>query len=331
MEDVERVQCLDLPRYRCPVESKRPELSDIALFVEVAKRRSFSRAAEALGIPNSSLSRRISRLERAVGATLLHRSSRRVELTELGRRYFERCEKIVEEAEAAHDQLVRDSSSPKGKIRMSVPVDFGLIFIAPALVEFARLYTDLTFDVDMSPRRVDLLAEHYDLAIRVGDLDDSSLVTRRLATVEVSLYASPAYLNVTGVPQTPADLSVHSCLRMLLPEPEAPWVLRREGAQVSAIGESRFSINNLGMLRELTVSGFGIGAFDAVVADADIRGGRLQRVLPGWSMPPLPISLLTPGSRLPRRVRLWVDFLAERLRSFDGGSALRVGKTAGPS
>ena len=308
------------------MDNKRPELSDIALFVEVARRRSFSRAGEALGIPNSSLSRRISRLERAVGVTLLHRNSRRVELTEVGRKYFERCEKIVEEAEAAHDQLVQDSSSPKGKIRMSVPVDFGLIFIAPALAEFARLYAELTFEVDMSPRRVDLVAEHYDLAIRVGDLENSSsLITRRLATVEVSLYASPTYLKAAGVPQTPADLSGHSCLRMLLPEPGQQWVLRRDGAQVIAIGESRFSINNLGMLRELTVSGFGVGAFDAVVADADIRAGHLQRVLPGWSMPPLPINLLTPGSRLPKRVRLWVEFLNERLRCFDCGSALRAG------
>ena len=175
----------------------------------------------------------------------------------------------------------------------------------------------------MSPRRVDLLAEHYDLAIRVGDLEDSSsLVTRRLAMVEVSLYASAAYLKAAGVPQTPADLSGHCCLRMWLPEPALPWVLRHEEDQVAAIGHSRFSINNLSMLRELTVSGVGIGALDAVVADADIRGGRLQRVLPGWSMPPLPISLLTPGSRLPRRLRLWVDFLAERLRCFDCGTLL---------
>jgi DNA-binding transcriptional LysR family regulator len=304
------------------VETQRPELSDIALFVEVARRRSFSRAAEALGLPNSSLSRRISRLEQAVGVTLLHRSSRRVELTDLGQRYFERCEKIVEEAAAAHDQLVRDSASPKGKIRMSVPVDFGLIFIAPALAAFARLYPDLNFDVDMSPRRVDLLAEHFDLAIRVGDLDDSAtLVTRRLATVEVSLYAAPSYLKSAGIPQTPADLARHSCLHMLLPESGLPWVLHNEQTQFSAIGQRRFSINNLSMLRELTVAGVGIGAFDAVVADADIRGGRIERVLSKWTMRPLPISLLTPGARLPRRVRLLVDFLAERLRCFDCGTA----------
>ena len=298
--------------------SHRPELSDIALFVEVARRLSFTRAAEALDIPQSSLSRRVSRLERALGVTLLHRSSRRVELTESGQKYFERCRKIVEEAEAAHDQLLRDSSSPKGKIRMSVPVDFGLLFVAPVLAEFARQYCELSFEVDMSPRRVDLVAERYDLAIRVGELENSTtLVTRRLITVEVALYAAPSYLSSAGIPQTPSDLASHSCLRMLLPSPNLPWVLRSEGTQVEAIGQSRFAINNLGMLRELTVSGAGIGAFDAVVADAEIRGARLQRVLPDWTLVPLPISLLTPGGRLPRRVRLWVDFLVERLRCFD--------------
>ena len=215
-----QVQCIAITHEPAIVPNPRPELSDIALFVEVAKRRSFSRAGEALGIPNSSLSRRISRLEQAVGVTLLHRSSRRVELTELGRKYFDRCEKLVEDAEAAHEQLLRDSASPKGRIRMSVPVDFGLVFIAPALAEFARLYPELAFDVDMSPRRVDLVAERYDLVIRVGELDDSSLlVTRRLATVGVSLYASPAYLQTAGVPQAPADLAGHCCLRMLLPDP----------------------------------------------------------------------------------------------------------------
>ena len=304
------------------MEHQRPELSDIALFVEVAQRRSFSRAAEALGMANSSLSRRISRLERAVGVTLLHRSSRRVELTELGQKYFERCQKIVEDAAAAHDQLARDSSAPKGRIRMSVPVDFGLIFIAPALAEFARLYPELNFEVDMSPGRVDLLAEQYDLAIRVGDLEDSAtLVTRRLVTVEVGLYASPAYLKSAGDPQTPADLAHHSLLRVLLPGPGVPWVLRNGATQLSVLGKGRFAINNLSMLREMTASMGGIGAFDAVVAHADIRGGRLQRVLPDWRMSPLPISLLTPGSRLPRRVRLWVDFLAARLRRFDCGTS----------
>lgn len=273
-------------------------------------------------MPNSSLSRRVSRLEKAVGVTLLLRNSRRVELTELGQEYFSRCLKIVEAAAAAHDQLTRDSTSPKGRLRMSVPVDFGLIFIAPALEEFARQYPGLVFEIDMSPRRVDLLAEHFDLAIRVGDLVDSAtLVTRRLATVEVSLYAAPTYLRSAGALETPTDLMHHSCLRMLLPDTTVPWILHSDKEEVSVLPPGRFSINNLSMLRQLTVSGVGIGAFDAVVADSDIREGRLIRVLPHWAMRPLPIHLLTPGSRLPRRVRLWVDFLADRLRCFDCGEA----------
>lgn len=273
-------------------------------------------------MPNSSLSRRVSRLEKAVGVTLLLRNSRRVELTELGQEYFSRCLKIVEAAAAAHDQLTRDSTSPKGRIRMSVPVDFGLIFIAPTLEEFACQYPRLSFEIDMSPRRVDLLAEDFDLAIRVGDLADSAtLVTRRLVTAEVSLYAAPPYLRSAGAPKTPTDLLHHSCLRMLLPDSSVPWVLHSDEGRVSVLPPGRFSINNLSMLRQLTVSGAGIGAFDAVVADSDIREGRLVRVLPDWTMRPLPIHSLTPGSRLPRRVRLWVDFLAERLRCFDCGRA----------
>ena len=204
---------------------------------------------------------------------------------------------------------------------MSVPVDFGLIFIAPALEEFARLYPGLNFEIDMSPRRVDLLAEHFDLAIRVGELADSAtLVTRRLVTVEVSLYA-PSYLRSAGAIETPTDLIHHSCLRTLLPDANVPWVLNSGKEEVSVLPQGRFSINNLSMLRQLTVSGAGIGAFDAVVADSDIREGRLVRVLPDWTMNPLPIHFLTPGSRFPRRVRLWVDFLAERLRCFDCGRA----------
>lgn len=303
------------------MDSHRPELSDIALFVEVAKRLSFTRAAEALGVANSSLSRKITRLERAVGVTLLRRSSRKVELTSLGLDYFERCLKIVDAAAAAHDHLVRSSGSPRGRIRMSVPVDFGLMFIAPALIEFSKDFKELTFEVDMSPRRVDLAGEGFDLAIRVGALENSAtLVTRRLATVGVALYAAPAYVDATGNPKTPEDLAAHSCLRVLLPESGDPWVLRNGGSRASVTPQSRFAINNLSMLRQLTVAGCGVGAFDAIVADADIREGRLRRVLSEWSMPALPINLLTLEKRLPRRVRMWVDFLAERLRCFDSSS-----------
>lgn len=313
------------------MDRPRPELSDIALFVEVAKRRSFTRAAEALDIANSSLSRKISRLERAVGVTLLRRSSRRVELTELGQQYFERCQKIVDEAAAAHDQLMQANTSLRGRIRMSVPVDFGLIVIAPALIEFANRFKELTFEVDMNPRRVDLLAEGFDLAIRVGTLTDSAtLVTRRLATVGVGLYAAPAYLKVASEPTAPHELAGHSCLRILLPDSNDPWTLQSGGEHANVMPQSRFEVNNLSMLRQLTVAGCGIGAFDAIVADEEIREGRLQRVLPEWSMPTLPVSVLTPERRLSKRVRMWVDFLSDRLRCFDCGTSASQNRDGNP-
>ena len=174
------------------------------------------------------MSRNISRLERAVGVTPLRRTSRKVELTPLGLEYYERCRKLVEDAAAAHEQLVLASASPRGRIRMSVPVDFGLIFIAPALVEFATRFRELTFDVDMSPRRVDIVDERFDLAIRVGALAHSStLITRRLATVAVALYAAPSYLEAAGTPEAPEELVKHSCLRVLLPAMNEPWALFR--------------------------------------------------------------------------------------------------------
>lgn len=294
-------------------------LRDIALFVEVARQRSFSRAAAALEMPNSSLSRRIARLEHAIGVKLFHRTSRRVELTEPGQLYFERCLGIVEEAAIAHESLTAASTNLAGRLRISVPVDFGNVFLAPLIIEFARLYPQLSFELDLSPRRVDLLAEHFDLAIRVGALPDSNLLARQLATVRVSLYASPEYLARRGRPTRPAQLAQHSCLRILQPDQQLPWRFARGARQIEVKTGSRFAVNNISMLRQLTVAGMGIGAVDDIVADADLKAGRIVRVLSTWSMPPLPIRALTTTRLLPARVRLFIEFVTQRLRCFDRG------------
>lgn len=298
--------------------SARINLADIALFVEVARQRSFSKAADALDMPVSSLSRRIAQLERGLGVTLMHRNSRRIELTEPGQRYYERCVRIVDDVAAAQDELAEGRSFSAGRLRMSLPVDFGLLFVAPAVESFARLHPGVTFEIDMSPQRVDLVAEHFDVAIRVGDVDDSpTLIARRLATVHVGLYAAPAYLAKAGTPARPDELERHDCLRVLLPGSARHWALH-SGAEKSVVhAEGRFEVNNLSMLRQLTLAGCGVGAFDAVVADEEIRSGRLLRVLPEWSLAPLAIHALTPDRRLPARVRDWIDFVAERLRCFD--------------
>lgn len=295
-----------------------PDLSDIALFVEVARRLNFSRAAEALGLSTSSLSRRVTRLEKAVGMTLFHRSSRRVELTAAGRVYFERCTRIVDEAALAHEQLTDGVVALKGVVRMSIPVDFGLLVVAPALDAFSRLHPGIGFEIDMSPQRVDLVAGGFDLAIRVGLLDDApALVVRRLVQVEVGLYASPAYLSRAGTPGTPPELGGHQCLRVLLPDAARSWELHAGAATASVRPGGRFAVNNQSMLRQLVLAGHGIGVFDALLVAADVGQGRLLRVLPQWSMQPLAISVVTPGRRHPARVREWIEFLAARLESFD--------------
>lgn len=153
-------------------------LNDMALFVEVAHTRSFRRAADATGVPNSTLSRRISALEKAIGLRLLHRTTRRVELTEAGQLYYERCRRIVEEARLAHEQLGELLAQPSGVLRASLPVDFATIYMAPLVAEFARRYPGIAFDFDLTPRRVDLVAEPYDVAIRMGELTDSNLVAQ---------------------------------------------------------------------------------------------------------------------------------------------------------
>jgi DNA-binding transcriptional LysR family regulator len=297
-----------------------PVLNDIALFVEVGRLLNFSKAADALGLSTSSVSRRIARLEATIGTALFHRSSRRVVLTQAGEAYLERCARIIEDAASAHEQLGNSAGALRGCIRMSIPVDFGLVFIAPTLTAFARAHPDITFEVDMSPRRVDLVREKFDLVIRVGDLEDStSLVVRRLVYVQLGLYAAPSYVGRAGSPQSPAALTDHECLSMLLPERQQRWNLQAGTEEVVAVPRGRMAINNLSMLRAMLLDGHGIGALDAVLVDRDVAEGRLVRVLPNWSMPAIPISVITPGKRIPTRVREWIAFVAERLRCFDCG------------
>lgn len=170
-------------------------LNDMALFVEVVKAKGFRSAAEVMGIPNSTLSRRIGTLEKAIGLRLLHRTTRKIELTEAGQLYFERCKRIVDEARLAHEQLGEMLAQPSGVLRASLPVDFAVTYLAPLIAEFAGLYPGITFDFDLTPRRVDLVSEPFDVAIRMGPSEDSQLIARPLASLTPHLYASPGYLD----------------------------------------------------------------------------------------------------------------------------------------
>ena len=190
-------------------------LADMALFVEVAHAMSFSRAAQKLDMPQSTLSRRISELERALGVRLFNRTTRRVELTEAGRAYYQRAAPIVEEARRIHDELNGQHAHPQGLLRVSMSVDFAYEFLAPLLPAFAVQYPDIELDIDVTPRRVDLIGDPFDLVVRAGELPDSTFVATLLMRAPRHLYASPAYLKRHGVPHTPQALSGHRFLRFL--------------------------------------------------------------------------------------------------------------------
>lgn len=287
-------------------------LNDMALFVEVVKARNFRRAAEAIGMPSSTLSRRISVLEKAIGLRLLHRTTRKIELTEAGQLYFERCKRIVDEARLAHEQLGELLAQPSGVLHASLPVDFANILLAPLIAEFAQRYPGISFEFDLTPRRVDLVAEPFDVAIRMGEPPSSNLIARRLARLPRYLYASPQYIERFGEPSQPADLVGHECLRLRTTEASA-WTLKDATKTVEVAVGGRFLLNSVGMIRRLATLDLGIAVLAEAIIGDDVANGLLRRVLPQWQATPVPVYAMTETRLLPAKTQRFIEFLRERL------------------
>lgn len=286
-------------------------LKDMALFVEVVKAKGFRSAADAMGIPNSTLSRRISELEKSIGLRLLHRTTRKIELTEAGQIYFERCKRIVDEARLAHEQLGEMLAQPSGVLRASVPVDFAVTYLATLIAEFAALYPSITFDFDLTPRRVDLVSEPFDVAIRMGEPENSQLIARTLAVLTPYLYASPGYLERSGEPSQPVELEQHECVSILR---TGVWTLHDGKNTVTVSVSSRFSLNSVGMIRRLATLGMGIILLPEEIVVDELVSGKLRRIMPQWRGTPQPVYALTETRLLPAKTQRFIEFLRERLR-----------------
>ncbi|AGW90781.1 MULTISPECIES: LysR family transcriptional regulator [Cupriavidus] len=287
-------------------------LNDMALFVEVVKAKGFRSASEAMGVPNSTLSRRISALEKAIGLRLLHRTTRKIELTEAGQIYFERCKRIVDEARLAHEQLGEMVAQPSGVLHASLPVDFANVFLAPLIAEFANRYPGISFEFDLTPRRVDLVAEPFDVAIRMGEPPSSNLIARRLARLPRYLYASPQYIERFGEPGQPADLVRHECLRLRTTE-ASTWTLHDATKTVDVTVGGRFLLNSVGMIRRLATLDLGIAVLAEEIIGDDVANGLLRRVLPQWQATPIPVYAITETRLLPAKTQRFIEFLRERL------------------
>lgn len=287
-------------------------LNDMALFVEVVKSGSFRGAADRAGVPASTLSRRIAALEVAIGLRLLHRTTRKVEITEAGQIYYDRARRIIEEARLAHEELGEMVRRPTGTLRVSLPVDFTTIWLAPLLPEFARAYPGINFEFDLTPRNADLVSERFDLAIRMFPPTGDGLISRVIGRVTSRLYASPGYLGRIGMPAHPADLQPRDCLPMANVR---LWRLQA-GTQTCEIAPAgRFRSNNVALTRRLAEQDMGIVFLpERAVAEA-LAAGRLVPLLPEWSGPPQAIHAVTETRLIPARTQRFIDFLGEHLKT----------------
>lgn len=294
------------------------DANDLMLFAHVAEAGSFSRAAEQVGLPKSTVSRRIAALETRLGERLLARSTRRLALTEFGQGIFEHARRLQEETEAAIAYAQHRQILPRGRLRVTMPPGFSdKLILSTFFLKFCADFPEVRLELDMSPRRVDLLAEQFDLAIRIAASlpDDATLVARRLADMSNSLYASPAYLNRYGRPQTPDELLKHIGLHMMSNGSETlPWRLQKKKEVWEGLPDGPIAANAIDLIMQLASHGLGIALFTDRFAQPAVDAGFLERVLPEWSGPPVTVWGVMPGRKLmPTRTRVFLDALIAEL------------------
>lgn len=291
-----------------------PDLEAWAIFAAVAEARSFSAAADQLGLGKATVSKAVARLEAQLGQSLFHRTSRRIALTEAGRPLAERAAAMLAEARAAEEAALDGAACPAGRVRVAAPMSFGVTRIAPILAEFLTAHPHVEVELDLSDARVDIVGGGFDLALRIADLPDSSLRARRLCTIESRLVASPAYLAAAGRPTHPDDLDGHALL--CYTNVTGLWRFTGpNGEQATVRATGPLSANSGEALVPGLVSGLGIARLPLFILGDLLDTGRVEPVLPDWQAPPIALHLLTPPSPLrPARVEALIAYLATRLR-----------------
>jgi DNA-binding transcriptional LysR family regulator len=284
-------------------------------FVAVARSRSFSEAGRLLRVPRSTLSRQIQRLEASLGVRLLERTTRHVRLTEAGERYFLACARAFEELEVAEQGVREAGTQPCGTLRITAPNDVARELPEGLLAEFHRRYPHLELVFEITQRRVDLVAEGLDLALRGAErLDDSSLIARKLVSHRFALYASPSYLRAHGQPETPEELDEHELIAFAPGCVVLPWRLEAGQGVVEVLPEAWLRANELGLLRSALIDGLGIGVLEQQRGARDVAAGLLERVLPEHTMSGGALYAVYPSAqRVPAKVRAFVELLLEHL------------------
>lgn len=289
-------------------------LDAMQLFVRVAELGSFAGAAQQLGVARSVVTRQIAGLEAHLGVKLMARSTRRLTLTSAGTAYLEKCRVILNLVEAAEIGVAEERQTPRGNIRISLPLSFGLKRLAPLLLDFSQRYPEVALDMDYSDRQVNLIEEGIDLSIRVTRRLDAGDVARRIGTSRMRVLASPDYLSRHGQPAHPAELAHHVCLGYTNAGAATTWQFVVDGQLENFPIRSRINANNGDVLTEAAAQGLGIACQPDFIAGSFIAAGRVVEILVDYPGPELGIYAMLPSNRhIPHRVRVLMDFLAARL------------------
>ena len=291
-----------------------PDLEAWAIFATVVEHHSFSAAADTLGLSKATVSKAVSRLEAHLGTSLFHRTSRRLALTEAGRPLAEQAARILAEARAAEESAQDGARQPTGRIRVAAPMSFGITHVAPVIAAFLAAHPGIEIELHLSDARVDIVAEGFDVALRIATLADSSLRARRLCGMGSHLVAAHAYLEKYGVPTDPSELSAHRLLGYT--NLTGPWRFAGPGgAEVFVKASGPLSANSGEAILPALLMGLGIARLPDFVLGDHLTSGKLVEILPDWRPAEVGLHLLTPPSPLrPARVEALMAFLAERLR-----------------
>jgi DNA-binding transcriptional LysR family regulator len=289
------------------------DLNDVAAFVRVVENNGFAKAARELGVPTSTVSRAVARLEESVGVRLLHRTTRNLSVTGEGHAFHQRVAPLVASLRDATRTLGSGGKEPEGLLRITAPNDIGAAFLSEEIVRFADRYPLLHVDLLLTNRKLNLVSEGIDVAVRAGRLESSSLVARKIGTLQVELYASPAYAERARLPSNLSELSRHKIVAFGARDGKVSWDLQGPRGQETVELSCRIGCDDFGFVRATLVAGGGIGLIPRMIAASEVATGRLVRVLPEYGVSGAALYVIYPSARqVPTKVSLFREFLAKR-------------------
>jgi DNA-binding transcriptional LysR family regulator len=302
----------DVPLNTVNLKATMSQLEDMRIFAEAVDAQSFTAAADRLGLSKQFVSKRIAALEKRLGARLLLRSTRRLRVTDLGLAYHERAQRILLEVDDAEQMIASQTAAPRGVLRLSAPMTFATLHLGSVIPVFLQRHPEVSVELELNDRTVDLIGEGYDMAVRIGTLADSVLVARRIAPVQLITCASPEYLRVRGTPMTPEQLAAHDCL-IYGHARHSEWTFRVGGRARRVTVSGRMRANNGEMLREAAIEGMGVISLPDFIVAAALADGRLVEVLDAFRPDGFTVYAVYPQHRQSSLlVRAFSDFLVER-------------------